>query len=534
MSSHSLNNNQIFRAALIVLLGFLTSGVLGLVRLGIVSSVFGTSEAMDAFIAAQRIPEVIFTLVAGGVLGSSFIPVFARVRQNNEAKGWRLASATMTLSALAAFVLAILVFVFADAISENFLMRGRSIETQLLTASLMRPMMLTPIVFAVSGLVMGILQSSGLFFWTSIAISMNNVGLIIGALVIAPLLTPTTDMAQVGNANIYGLAIGAVLSAVLHLLVQLPDLLRLRAPLHFLPDWRVEGVQSVLWLMIPRSIGQGVVQINHVVNLALGSNMATGAIVALNTAFMLMFFALGVIGQSVGVAIFPTLAALYAEGNKEEFKNRLILALRSVLFLAFPAMAVFILLGAPIISIFERGQWTITSTQATAWALAFYAIGIPGFALLEVLSRAFYAIEDTWTPVVVGVLAMISNIVCSLLFIQFIGSPTDLARGAFGGLALANALTTNVEAVILWLVLRRRLGSMKERSLFLAIGRVVVATLVMSVVFVGVTTVLDVQQFIEALIALAVGGLVFFGVAIVLQVEEATVIPRTILKRVRK
>src|SRR5690606_3870082 len=133
------------------------------------------------------------------------------------------------------------------------------------------------------------------------------------------------------------------------------------------------------------------------------------------------------------------------------FKDRLASALRSVLFLSFPAMIALILLGGPLIGVvFERGQWTSESTQATAWALAFYATGMAGFALLEVLSRAFYALSDTWTPVKIGTASMIANIILSIVFIQFIGDWNSLARGPFAGLALANALTTNLEALALW------------------------------------------------------------------------------------
>jgi putative peptidoglycan lipid II flippase len=532
--ARSLSNAQVLRAALVVLVGFLASGVLGLVRLAIVSNQFGTSEALDAFTAAQRIPETIFTLVAGGALGSSFIPVYARVRDEDVAQAWQLASAVITLSALSAGILGLVVFVLADPIASHILLSGRSAETQALTAHLMRLMMITPFIFSISGLLMGILQSHGVFLLPSIAISMNNIGIIIGAVLIAPNLTPSAGVAQVNANNIYGLAYGAVLSAMLHLVVQLPGLWGLRPSLRFLPSWRITGVLDVLWLMIPRSLGLGVVQLNYLVNIALGSRMLEGSLVALNTAFMLMFFALGVIGQSVGSAVFPTLATLYAQNDMEGYKNRLRVALRSVLFLAIPATAVFILLGEPLVSVFERGEWTRTSTQATAWALAFYAVGIVGFALLEVLSRAFYAIADTWTPVIVGIGAMVSNIVLSLLLVQVIGSPTDLARGQFAGLALANALTTNIEALLLWALLRRRLGDMGEREVLAMVWRVVLATVAMSAVLWGLLQALPERDWRVLIMGGVIGGATFFVVCVALNVSEAKVVPLALVRRLRR
>ncbi len=548
----ALNNRQVFRAALVVLLGFLASGVLGFVRTLVLSGQFGAGEALDAFYAAQRIPEIIFVLVAGGALGSSFIPVFAQQRETSAEDGWKLASAVMTLSAAAAAILSALVILAAPLLVEFALLPGKSLEAQALTTDLMRWMMITPVIFSISGLVMGILQSHGLFLLPSLAISMNSLGIIFGALVLAPLLAsePYTAFAmiaadvgypfrvlpieQVGNASVYGLAYGAILSAVLHLLVQLPGLVSIRAKLRFLPNWRIEGVLEVLRLMGPRVLGLAVVQLNFVVNIILTSGMIAGSLAALNTAFNLMFFALGIIGQSVGAAVFPTLSALFAKGDLDGYKDRLANAIRSVLFLAYPATVAFIILGEPIVSIFERGEWTPTATQATAWALSFYAIGIAGFALLEVLSRAFYALADTWTPVLVGIGAMVSNIGLSLIFVQFIGDPASLARGSFAGLALANALTTLVESLMLWWLLRRRLGGIEDRRVLVGSAKAIAAALVMGLILWIMPQVVPLRGLALALLGAVVGGAVFFGVSIALGLPEARAVPMMILRRVRR
>ncbi|MCA9912520.1 MAG: murein biosynthesis integral membrane protein MurJ [Anaerolineae bacterium] len=548
----ALNNRQVFRAALVVLLGFLASGVLGFVRTLVLSAQFGAGEALDAFYAAQRIPEIIFVLVAGGALGSSFIPVFARQREASAEEGWKLASAVMTLSAGAAIALSTLVILIAPLLVEVALLPGKSPEAQALTTDLMRWMMVTPVIFSISGLVMGILQSHGLFLLPSLAISMNSLGIIFGALVLAPLLAPEPNSAfamiaadvgypfrvlpieQVGNASVYGLAYGAILSAVLHLLVQLPGLISIGAKLRFLPNWRIEGVLEVLRLMGPRVLGLAVVQLNFVVNIILTSGMIAGSLAALNTAFNLMFFALGIIGQSVGAAVFPTLSALYAKGDLDGYKDRLANAMRSVLFLAYPATVAFIVLGEPIVSIFERGEWTPTATQATAWALSFYAIGIAGFALLEVLSRAFYALADTWTPVLVGIGAMVSNIGLSLIFVQFIGDPDSLARGSFAGLALANALTTLVESLLLWWLLHRRIGGIEDRRVLVGSAKAIAAALVMGVILWILPQLVPLRGLPLALLGAVVGGAVFFGVSIGLGLPEAQAVPMMILRRVRR
>lgn len=540
--SKALTNNQIARAAAVALIGFLASGVLGIVRTAIISGIFGTSNASDSFGAAQRIPELIFTLVAGGALGSSFIPVFARHLRNNDDSGaWRLASAVITLSSLAAGVLSAVIALFAPWVVSVVLLPSRPPEVQDLATSLVRIMMLTPFIFSISGLMMGILQVHQRFLLPSLAIAMNPLGQIIGALVLAYIIPAQPGSpAQVGGANIYGLAWGAVLSAVLHLLVQLPGLWAIKTTvpkLRPLTDWRISGVREVLLLMGPRVLGLGVAQLNFIVNSNFASRMVVGSQTALITAWTLMFFALGVIGQSVGTALFPSLSALAAEGDMEGYKQRLAGALRGVLFMALPATVLLMLLGQPIVSLlFERGAWTPESTAGTAWALAFFAFGICGHAGLEVLSRAFYALADTRTPVLIGVISLVSNIVLSAIFIQFIGDPNSLSHGPFAGLALANSVTTLLEALVLWWILRRRIGPINDGYVLDGVLRTAAASLAMLVVIFGFEQLLNGQMplWLLGILAGGLGGVVFLGVCFALKLDEPRTVLGAVLRRVRK
>lgn len=525
MSNRALSNAQIVRAALVVLLGFVASGVLGLIRTGAFSAAFGTSAELDAFYAAQRIPDLLFNLVAGGALGSSFIPVFSRfLAKEDMESAWRLASAVMTLSAAVAAILALIMGLLAPWIVPNLLFPGRPPAQQDLATELTQLMLVTTVIFAVSGLVMGILNAHQRFLFPALALSTNNLGLITGALLIAPSL-PDGD-------NIYGLALGAVLGALLHLSVQLPGLFAVRARLRPLLRWRISGVVEVLTLMGPRVLGLAVVQINFAVNVIFASSMIEGSLVALNTAWFLTFFTLGVIAQSVGTAVFPTLSALVADDDMDGYRDRLASALRGVLFLALPSTVGLIVLGEAVVFIFERGEWTADSTQATAWALSFFALGIAGHAALEVLSRAFYALADTWTPVRIGLAAMITNIVLSLVFIQFIGDPGSLVRGPFAGLALANSLTTLLEALALWWLLRRRVGGIRDVYVVNGVVRALVAALGMGMVVLGVDSALaDMSGYIRLLVALGAGVVSFFVLAVLLRLDEVSLLTRRFLRR---
>lgn len=524
--SKALENRQIAHKALIVLVGFFTSGVLGLLRIGVVGSQFGTGAALDVFSAAQQLPETVFVLVAGGALGSSFIPVYARIREADEAAAWRLASAVLTLSASAAAIFSLLVAVFAPQLVSLVLWAERPAQEQQLMVDMIRLMMLTPVIFSISGLVMAILQTHHAFWLPALAISMNNIGIILGALVIAPNLPAHPDVGQVGGLNVMGLAFGAVLSAVLHLLVQLPGLLTIRSRLRLSFAARLPGVLDVLRLMGPRVLGLAVVQINFYVNIVLSNSMVEGSFVALRYAFMLCFFVLGMIGQSQAAAVFPSLAALRAAGDYAGFKNRLSQAMRNVLFLSFPAAALLIVLGEPLVSSLQRGEWTVESTQAVAWALSFYALGLAGFALLEVLSRAFYALEDTWTPVLAGLVAMLSNIALSLILVQLVGDPRKLAGGAFAGLALANALTTVVEALALWWLMRRRLAAegsspdIHDRAIIRSAVGSLLLSLAMAFAVLALTQALSLDGLPMALLGGGLAALVFLGIGAWLNVSE--------------
>jgi len=261
-----------------------------------------------------------------------------------------------------------------------------------------------------------------------------------------------------------------------------------------------------------------------------------GSYTALNTAWFLMFFVLGIIAQSAGTAIFPTLAALAANGDFEGFKDRLAVTMRAVLFLALPASVLLILLGESLIALLlERGQWTDDATTAAAWALAFYAIGIAGHALLELLSRAFYALSDTWTPVLVGVASLLTNIALSAAFIGFIGNPDSLTRGPFAGLALANSVTTLVEGAMLWWLLHRRLKGLRSAAILSSTLRAAAAVIVM-----GIAVYLTAQATLAAgaLATLTISGIIaavtFFGMALLLRVDEARTIPSIVLRRFKR
>jgi putative peptidoglycan lipid II flippase len=519
-----LNNRQIQRATGIIAAAYILSGVLGVVRQAIIGGQFGAGLELDAFNAALRIPETLFALVAGGALGSAFIPIFSRFLGQEDTDGaWRLANAVMSLVGIAGIVLALVAGIFGDWIVVHILSPQAPPAEQALTTELMRIMLCTVAIFGISGLVMGILNTYQHFLTPALAPSMYNIGLIIGAILFAP------------TFGVQGLAAGAVLGALLHLGIQLPALRNVKPRLRFLPDFRTPGVREVLVLMGPRVVGQAVVQVNFVVNVALSSGMAAGSLTALTYAFGLMFTVLGVLGQSIGTAVFPTLSALAAEGDTDGYRQALSGALRNVLFLSIPASVGMIVLAVPMIAtILQHGQWTADDTLATAWALRFFSLGLVAFALQEVLARAFYALRDTATPVLIGIGGMILNVILSLLLIRIVRGQNPV-EGPFGGLALANALATMIESLALWLVLRRRLSGLDDKRILNMAGRTLIASLVMGLVVWLVAGLLNALPAVIVLVVGAVIGLIVFEIAaLALGLAEARTIPGIVLRRFQR
>jgi putative peptidoglycan lipid II flippase len=509
-----------------VLMGsFVLTAVLGLIRQAVIGSRFGADVELDAYFAANRVSETLFSLISGGALGSAFIPVFARFQAADDmARAWRLARGVMSWVALLAGAFSILALIFAEPLTETLLIPGAAASQVALTVSLMRIMLVTVLIFSVSGLCMAILNTHQRFFAASLTAGMYNIGLIIGALFLAPFL------------GIYGLAWGAVLGAVLHLGVQLPALRQINFKFEFEFSPQTEGLGEVLRLMLPRVLGLAAFQINFWVNTAITSlsRQEQGSLSELSLAFVLLFSVLGVIGQSVGTAVFPTLSALAASDDTDGFRRTLAQAMRGVIFMALPATAGLIVLAVPAVDlVFGRGRWSPENTIGTAWALALYAVGLVGFALQEVLARAFYARRNTWTPVLVAIFGLILNVVLSVILIGVVQGAVR-GQGSFGGLALANALTTLIESAILWLLMSRALHGLEDRGLLLFSVRVGGAALVMGgVVYVFAQVLHSLPNFIVLVVGGVVGVLAFEGLALLFRIEEARTIPLVFLRRVR-
>ena len=518
-----LSGRQIARAALIVMAGFVLSRLTGLVRETIIASIFGGGGAYDSYVAASRPPETLFLVVAGGAIGSAFIPTFADyIAQGRRDEAYRLTNTVANLIFLLMAAIAGLSALFARPIVDTLLVPEFAPQAQALTAHMLRIMLITPVIYSVSGLMMGFLNAHQRFLLPALAPLLRNLGIILGAVMLSP------------SMGVFGLAWGTVIGAALHFLIQIPGVLATRFPYRLQLDIRHPGVIEVGRLMGPRVLGLAIVQINFWINTVLASGMAEGSIGALSRAWYVMLLPQGVIAQSVATAVFPTFAAQVSEGRASALQRTLGQVLRAVLFLALPSMVGLVMLRQPIVRlIYEYGAFTAEDGAATAWALLFYALGLVSHSVVEIVTRAFYAMHDTRTPVLIGGGAMLLNVALSLLLIRVIGRPDSLAHGPFAGLALANTLATTLEGLALLLLIRPRVGGLDEPRLAASVGRAGAACLGMGIVLWALSPLVEIAGVAAGTLgAIAAGGATFWGLAWLLGSEEARSFTRLVLQRI--
>jgi putative peptidoglycan lipid II flippase len=464
-------NRQIARAAGTVMFAFALSNVVGLVRQILVSRAFGTSAPLDAFYAAATFPDLLFNLLAAGALASAFIPTLTGFLAKNDLEdAWRLASAVTNLVILALGLASLLAALFAPQIVRHVIFLFKpdlDPGLQTLTIDLLRIILIAPPIFGVSGLLMAILNTHQKFWLPALAPVFNWAGWILGILFLVPTI------------GIYGLAWGYVLGAILHLCVQIPGLLRLPGHSYSLTfGLENPAVREVGRLMAPRLLGVAAVQLNFVINTMIATGQGEGSLSAINQARMVMTMPLFIIAQAIATAALPTFAAQVARGERVEMRSSLSATLRGVLLLSIPASLGLILLRQPVTAmLFQRGRFDAQSTEMVSWALLWFTAGLVGHAVVEILSRAYYALHDTKTPVIVGIAAMGLNAIFSFGFAALF---SWIGWKPHGGLALANSFATALEAAILVIFMRRRLEGINGREIMLGVGQFGLAALAMT------------------------------------------------------
>ena len=477
-----------------------------------------TVEA-EAFAVASRIPEAIFFIVAGGAIGSAFIPTFAAYFvHDNEKGGWRLFSAVINLITLVVLVIVILAMVFAPQIVD-FLYHAKIEETPILlpmTVSLMRVMLLSTVIFAASGVIMGALNARQHFLLPALAPLIYNLGIILGGVLWQnPTGSPLTGKAM-------GFAIGTVIGAAGHLLIQLPGLRSQHAHYSWLLTVRDPGVIKVLKLMLPRVLGLSFSQINFfIITYMTGMVIfAEASLPVFNAAFRIINLPLGIIGIALGIAAFPTLSTLAAKKAYGDMREIVTDSLRLLLFLGLPITVLLIFLAEPIVSIlFERGMFNEASTYYVSTVLSYFALGLIALMMLEVIARTFYSLSDTWTPVLAGGLQVVLMAILGL-WLGTILFP-ESGKLPLAGLVLGLSISNYIEVALLLWLLKRKLGRLNGRSLFNSSWRLLGATAAMAaVMWLLLSNLPSDSSWLQLVVGGLAGGLTYLLFCLFLRVPE--------------
>ncbi|HWQ68469.1 MAG TPA: murein biosynthesis integral membrane protein MurJ [Patescibacteria group bacterium] len=454
----------IARAAGVVSGATLLSRILGFVRDLIIARSFGAGTATDAFFAAFRLPNMLRELLGEGALSAAFIPVFTESFRTRGREGaWRLAWTALTLLALLLVAVSIAGILLAPWLIRLIAPGFQAVPSKLHLAVSLTRMMFPYILFiGVAALFMAILNSQGHFATPALSPSMLNIAMIGCALYLTPYMEPP----------ILALAIGVLIGGVGQLLIQIPAIWKRSRGAHWSIDVGDPAVGQITRLMAPGIAGLAITQINVFIGTLLASLMGEGGISILYYAFRLIQLPIGLFGVAIATVAFPTMARQAANRSLGEVAATVAYAIRLVLFVTLPSMVGLMVFRIPIIQIlFERGAFDRTVTLATAEVVLFYAFGLGAYVSNRILVPAFYSLQDTATPVKIGMVTVIVNIALSLLLMQ----PMGLA-----GLALATALSSFVNLGLLLIALQRRLGRLRGigvRSLAQIAGAVVVMAL---------------------------------------------------------
>jgi putative peptidoglycan lipid II flippase len=513
---------SLVRSAGIVAGAFVVSRLLGLAREIVLARQFGTSEAFSAYVSAFRIPDLLFLVIMAGAFGSAFIPVFSGFLGNGEDEAaWKLASVILNASGVLIILTAAVAWVFAADLVRYVVAPEASSAAQQITVDCMRILLLSPVFLGFGIAAKGILEGQDLFTLPALAPIVYNAATILGAIILGP------------RIGVYGVAIGVVVGAIGFLLLQIPGLVRSGMRYSFSFNPRSRGVGEVARLLAPRLIGQAAFQLNFIAVTNLAWRTGEQSVSALNYAWQLLMLPHGVLALSVSTVILPTLSRLWQSGDKVAFRATLGNALRPLIFLSLPAAVILFAFRLPIVqTLFQTGAFSAESTALVAAPLAFLAAALISYALVEALTRAFYAMHDTRTPVIAGIGIVALNVVVGVALLDKMG---------YLALALALSLSTTAEAIILTVVLGRRIGGVSTNTRDWLL-KVITCSAIAALVAAGLADPLSeatrpgngprLQQIVVFLLALGVVGMVFLGSAWILRIPEMSEILAQLVRRI--
>ncbi|MCB1247499.1 MAG: murein biosynthesis integral membrane protein MurJ [Acidimicrobiia bacterium] len=498
-----LRRGEIGAAAVLVGGGVLLSRVLGIIRDIVFASMLGADGVTDVYVAAFRIPDFANYLLAGGFLAITFIPIMARYLADDDEPGAWQAFTAITRWLAVAITGLIAVAWFATPAVINALYPSFDDAQIASTISLTRIVLPAQFAFVVGALFTAVQYAKGRFGIPTLAPIVYNVGIIVGGVVWAA-VTGTADP----SGFIWGALVGAFVG---NLGIQVFGAFRAGLRIDWSTAWKHPAVLIYITIALPLMLGQSIVALDETFMSIFGAQVGDGVATQLQFARRTMFVPIGVIGQAAAVAAYPTLARLFAEGDRPGLLSTVDRSMRWVVALSIGAAGVAVAMATPIMRLlFERGAFTAESTDAAASALAVYALAIPVWGVLQIVTRAFYARRQMWTPVIVGTGATVVAIPLYWVLAD---------RFGIEGVALASVISLTLFTITLCAIWYRPTDTRAGmRSVVRSAGRtiplVVPAAILAGLVGWFIVAGLTGPAWVAAAFALALGGLIYGAVAV--------------------
>ncbi len=506
-------------SAALISLSYLLSRLLGLVRDRLLASNFGLSPQADAYAAAFRIPDLLFTLLVSGAFAVSFIPVFVSFLEKKKIdEAWDVASTLFNLIILFTVGFGIFAFIFAGPLVK-IIAPGFDAERTQLTINLTRIMLVTPLLFGISSVFGAVQQAFQRFILFALASVFYNLGIIFGILFFEPMF----------SVPIYGVAWGVVAGVALQAIMQAFGVIGLGWKYSLKIRFWDPAVGKVIKLMIPRSLDLGLEQINTIVETAIGSQLAAGSLSSYYFANNLKNVPLGLFGGAIATAIFPTLISAANSKSPHRLKSEIVRTVQLVLFFVIPAAAVAVIMRGYIVRLLLG-----FGDQTTADVLGWFAGVIVSQSVFFIICRVFYAMEDTKTPLFTSIFTLFLNIALSYAFAREFGTP---------GLAMALSLVSTIELAILMILLRRKIGSYGLKGIMQTGLKIFAASLAMALsMYALIQTLFPLYRedlgwrvLAPKFFLISSVGLVVYGLAAwLLRIREVRVVGRLVRSRYRK
>lgn len=484
---------HLLRSSVVVIALFALGKLVGLIRAPLVARVFGAGAEYDAFTAANQLPELLFTVIAGGSLAAAFIPVYSQyLNQDGRESAAKLANTILTLVLIILGAVSAVGIFLAPWLTRHVLVPDFSPQQQLLTAQIMRVILVQTTIFGFSGVLSSILNAHQHFALPALAPLALDLGYFIGLFLFVP------------SMGIVGLAWGTVVGAMLHIAIQTPALVRHQIGYRPALLLKLAGVHEIVRLMGPRIVTLGVIQFADLFIIRLASALPTGTTSSYFYGYQLMQLPQTLFGTAIALVVFPTLAELYNAGEIEGLRQTAARALGIIWTLTIPAAAAVILLGEPIIVLLlQRGAFDSEATALVYAVLVAFSVRIVSESTLEIVARLYYARHNTLTPMVTYL---------GWLVVTVSGSYLLVGRLGVAGLAWATTVSFTLLAGALFEMNRRRLGGMGGRALQLSFLRALAATAVMALAIWLIGRIVT-SPLLYLLAGAIVGGLVYLAVS---------------------